>query len=94
MTINPWLRAGFSAWNLGVESSVVIAMRMAKLAAGGASGAAEAQLMVSEKIRAALALQTKAMTGGLGVTPHRAAGRTIAHYRRKVRANRRRLAKG
>jgi hypothetical protein len=34
------------------------------------------------------------MTGGLGATPQRAVSRTIAHYRRKVRANRRRLSAG
>ena len=33
------------------------------------------------------------MTGTLGVTPHGAAAKTVAHYRRKVRANRRRLSK-
>jgi hypothetical protein len=46
--------------------------------------------MVSEKIEAGLALQALALNGGLGLTPHSAAIRTIAHYGRKVRANRRR----
>jgi hypothetical protein len=50
--------------------------------------------MVSEKVDAGLALQTLALTGGLGMTPAKASARTLAHYRRKVRANRRRLAKG
>ena len=50
--------------------------------------------MVSEKVEAGVALQMLALTGGLGVTPHGAAAKTVAHYRRKVRANRRRLAGG
>ena len=34
-----------------------------------------------------------ALTGGLGLRPHRAAAKTLMHYRRKVRANQRRLLK-
>jgi hypothetical protein len=33
------------------------------------------------------------MTGGMGLTPASAAARTVAHYRRKVRANQRRLTR-
>ena len=49
--------------------------------------------MITEKIDAARTLQAKALTGGLGVTAPRAAAKTLKHYRRKVRANRRRLSK-
>jgi hypothetical protein len=83
----------FNAWALGLECSAVIAMRTIKLAAGGAGAEAEARQMVSEKIDAGMALQAKALTGGLGLTSHGAAAKTVAHYRRMVRANRRRLAK-
>lgn len=76
-----------------VEATSVIALRLLKIAAGGAAGEAEARLMVDEKIKAGLVLQTMALTGGLGVTPHGAATKTLAHYRRKVRANRQRLVK-
>jgi len=48
--------------------------------------------MISEKIEAGLALQALALTGGLGLTAQRSATKKLAHYR--VRANRRRLAKG
>jgi hypothetical protein len=89
---NPWLRLGLDAWSLGAESAAVIGLRAMKMAAGGAAAEAEALRMVSEKVEAGLALQTMALTGGLGVTPHGAAAKTVAHYRRKVRANRRRLA--
>jgi hypothetical protein len=80
-----------NAWLLTIEASSVIALRMLKGTAGDASTAAEASRMVNEKIEAGLALQAKAMTGGLGLTAHGAASRVITHYRRKVKANRRRL---
>ena len=54
----------------------------------------EARRMISEKIEAGFALQAMALTGGLGLTADGAASKMVTHYRRKVRANRRRLAKG
>ena len=39
---------------LGVEANAVIALRMMKLLRGGKSGQREAELMVSEKIHAAV----------------------------------------
>ena len=91
--LNPWLRIGFDAWALGVEASAVIGLRTLKIAAGGAAGEAEARRMVAEKLDAAAQLQTKALTGGLGATGAGMATKTLTHYRRKVRANRRRLSK-
>ena len=72
----------------------MIGLRTLKIASGGVAGEAEARRMVSEKIEAAAQLQTLMMTGGLGASPADAASKTLTHYRRKVRANRRRLAKG
>jgi len=91
---NPWFDAGLDAWRLGLEASAVIGLRTLKIAQGDADGVAEARRMVSEKIEAGLDLQALAVTGGLGLTPISASARTLAHYRRKVRANRRRLSKG
>ena len=93
MRRNRWLGIGFSAWSLGLEASSVIALRMLKIASGGKGGEAEARRMINEKIEAGLDLQTKALTGGLGLTPQSAATKTLAHYQSKVRANRRRLEK-
>lgn len=93
MPRNPWFRAGFDAWSLGIESSSVIALRTMKMITGGEAAQAEARQMVSEKIEAGLALQALAVTGGLGFTAHGAAIKTLAHYRRTVRENKRRLAK-
>ena len=56
-----------------------------KLAMGGKAAAAEAQRMVSEKIEAGLALQAKALSGGLGATALSVAAKTLDHYRPKVR---------
>jgi len=64
-----------------------------KLAAGGELAGREARRIMAEKIKAALSLQTLALTGGLETTPQSAARRSLAHYRRRLRANRRRLAK-
>ncbi len=93
MRRNPWLRIGLDAWWLGFEVSSVIGLRALKLAAGGAAAEVEARRMVTEKIQAGFGLQAKALNGALGSTAHTAAAKTLAHYRRKVRANRRRLAK-
>ena len=93
MPRNPWFRTGFYAWSLGLEASSVIALRTLKIAARGVAAEAETRRMVSEKLETGLALQALALTGGLGLTAHSAATKTLAHYRRKVRANRRRLAK-
>ena len=94
MKKNQWLRAGISAWALGVEASTVIALRMMKMARGGPAAKREARRMVNEKIKANLDLQAKAMTGRLGRTPESVAEKTAAHYLPKVKANRRRLSGG
>lgn len=91
---NPWIGLGWDAWMLGAEAATVIGLRTLKIATGGAAAEREAHRMVEEKAAAAQALQVMAMTGALGFTAPQAARKTIKHYRRKVRANRRRLAKG
>jgi hypothetical protein len=88
-----WWQLGYDAWQLGVESSTVISLRTMRMMAGGPVADAEAKLMLSEKVGAAIDIGTRAMTGGLGTSPRPAAAKVISHYRRKVRANRRRLMK-
>ena len=89
---NPWLEIGFDAYALALESSAVIGLRVLKMAQGGPGTQAEAHRMVSEKVAAAASLQAKALTGGLGATPESASASAIAHYRRIVAANHRRLS--
>lgn len=83
----------WDAWRLGFDSAMVVGLRGAKLAAGGRRAETEAGRMVSEKITAGFALQALALTGGLGATPSAAARKTLRHYAKTVRANRRRLGK-
>lgn len=88
-----WLTIGLDAWLLGAEAASVIALRSARLAMGDAAAWKEAQRMVEEKGAANLALGMALATGKLGTSAERIAGGTVAHYRRRVRANQRRLTK-
>jgi hypothetical protein len=89
-----WFDLSMSAMQLGLEAQSVIALRMMKMAAGGPAAEAEASRMISEKTQAALDAQMQvglsAMSGRLDLAPARA----IALYRRRVRANQRRLRAG
>ena len=78
---------------MSIEASSVMALRTLRIAAGGKAADAESRLMVDEKIKAALALQAMAASGGLGPTALSAATRTLALYLPKVKANPRRLSK-
>jgi hypothetical protein len=89
----PWFRLGVDMWMLGAEASSVIALRTLKMAAGGAAASDEAGLMVGEKVAGAMALSQQAMLGQLGTTMPGMGSKIVADYRRKVRANRRRLTK-
>lgn len=83
-----------AAFQMGMEAQQVIGLRMMKAALGGADAQTEAARMVSEKTEAALQAQTLAMTGLVTGSAHLTPARTLALYRRKVQANRRRLLKG
>ena len=70
---------------LAVEANGVIALRMMKLMGGGRSARREANLMVSEKIKAAFEATTSLMAG--------ASGDEIVHrYRQHVAKNAKRLS--
>ncbi|RYY23939.1 MAG: hypothetical protein EOP62_18770 [Sphingomonadales bacterium] len=86
-----WAMAGWDAWTLGMESSTVMGLRVARIAMGGPGAGEEAARMVSEKVQSAIELQTALVTGRLGTTPLAATQKTLRHYRRKVKANRKRL---
>ncbi len=82
-----WMKLATSTALLGFEAQEVIARRVAKLAKGGKAAQREAHLMVSEKV---LAATEAALKAGTGASSHS----LVAGYRKKVRANRRRLRKG
>jgi hypothetical protein len=90
---NPWFTVGFDAFTLGMEAAAVIAQRSLILAQGGAQAQAEAVRMVAEKAEAATALAMRAALGDLGQKPATISANAVRHYRTKVRANRKRLAK-
>jgi len=88
-----WWELATDSWRLGLEAQAVVGLRLAKLAAGDAAAAAEAQRMVSEKVLAAAEAQARTMSDILAGQARHAPKRNLALYRRKVRANRRRLSR-
>ena len=71
---------------LAAEANGVIALRMMKLMRGGKSARSEAELMVREKLDAALEATASLMAG--------ASGDKIVHrYRKRVAANAKRLSR-
>jgi hypothetical protein len=89
-----WMETNQRVYSLAFEASAVIMLRMLRLAWGGAASQVEMRRMFNEKIVAAFELNTRAMTGSLGQSAEDIAAKTLSHYRRKVRANRRRLLAG
>ena len=83
-----------SLFMAGLEAQQVIALRMMKLALGGPAADKEAVRMVGEKMETAVHVQSRAaaaiLAGGAAGVP----AATLATYRRRMRANRRRLMKG
>jgi hypothetical protein len=77
--------------NLAVESGTVVGLRMLAAVEGGPTWPVEARLMVQEKTKAAIDAQALVMTSLLAGTAASAPSRTLALYRRRVKANRRRL---
>jgi len=88
---NPWLSIGLKAWQTALEAQSVMALRMA---AGGARAEAEASRMVTEKIVAAGEAQATTVAAAMrGLKKHVVAGKALNVYRKRVRANRRRLSR-
>lgn len=78
-------RLGFEAWS-------VISLRMAKLGMGGPAAVLEGQRMIVEKAAAALEAQAAAgLAAATGIGNTAIMRKAIGPYRRRVRANRRRL---
>ena len=88
-----WPELAIEGWVLGAEMSAVIWLRTLRMMTGGRLATREAERMVSEKIAAAMSVGPAIMAGGFGQSVEDATGRAIAHYRRPVRANRRRLSR-
>ena len=87
----PWARIARDGWMLGLEASSVMALRALTIAACGAHASSEIHRMVDEKWKALFALQCSMLTGALGLSMPNIAAKSVAHYRKAVRQNRRRL---
>jgi hypothetical protein len=81
--LGSWFKLATEATMLAVEAQSVIGMRLAQIAVGRGS-AAETQLMVTEKMLALAEAATTVATGG-------SAHHVVRGYRKKVRANAKRL---
>jgi len=91
---NPWLDWSFKALEFGLDAQRVIALRMLRLAAGGALGQAELNRMIVEKIAALTEAQATAATAFMnGHKDHVVADKVLRVYHKHVRANRRRLSR-
>ncbi len=86
-----WLGAAVDCWLLAAEASLVVPLRLVRIAQGGKRGKAEAQLMIGEKLEAHRLLIGELSRGQLGTSPPEIAGGMATHYLGRVRANRQRL---
>jgi hypothetical protein len=91
--MNLWLSLTYQAASLAWEAQGVMALRLMKLAGGGAAARSEAQGMIAEKVAAfaqAHAVASAAVLAG-SIGP-RTARRLLTVYKSKVRRNKRRLS--
>ena len=89
----PWAEMAFQSTMLAIEAQQVIALRLSKIAMGGPDVRRETNLMMSEKIAAMVEGGQMMMTAAVS-GDSRGSGRVVRLYRRKVRANRKRLSTG
>jgi hypothetical protein len=92
--LNPWIEFSFQAARLGWEAQNVIALRLLRLARGGAIGRSEAGLLITEKLSALSEAQTAAASAAIkGGNGRQVATKVMKVYKNRVRANKRRLSK-
>ena len=90
--MNDWCALSFQAARLGREAQSVIALRMMRFATQSPARETEARRMVSEKVTALAEAQAAATTALIrGASNHRVAKKVLGVYKKRVRANRRRL---
>ena len=89
----PWANMAFQGAMLAIETQQVIALRLARIAQGGPGVRRETELMVSEKV-AAMVEGGQMMMQAAFAGDTSGSDRVVRLYRRKVRANRKRLSAG
>jgi hypothetical protein len=82
----------FGATRLAFEASMVMGLRIAKIANGGPKAKTEARRMVAEKMQAATEVGMSAAADALTGRSHRSPNRTLALYQKRVSRNLRRLS--
>jgi hypothetical protein len=90
---NAWPRIAFDAWSLSFDAMTVIGLRAMRLASGGAVADRESERMVAEKIFALWMLPLAMVSPMPTLDPAVAAQRSLAHFGKTVRSNRRRLSR-
>jgi hypothetical protein len=79
-----WMRLSLNSTMLAVEAQTVIGLRLMKLGSGGTAALPEVHRMVAEKASAIVEATATLARGG-------SAHKVVAGYRKRVRANSRRL---
>jgi len=79
---------------LALEAQSVMALRLMRIAAGGALAKSEMTRMTTEKVQALGEAQAAAVAGSItGRDSHHIAKKVVRVYKKRVRRNRRRLTK-
>jgi hypothetical protein len=87
-----WLALILQTAQLGLEAQNVMALRLMRLAGGGATGLDEARLMVTDKMTALTEAQLEATATVLAGRGHKVAAKVLDVFKKRVRANRDRLS--
>ena len=91
---NSWFAFTFQAVQLGREAQSVIALRLMRLAGGGAAGVKEARLMVTDKMAALTEAQLAAAATVLTGDSHKIPDKILQVFKKRIRANKKRLSRG
>jgi len=92
--LNPWFDLTLKTVQLGLDAQSVIALRMIRLASGGARAKAEMSRMVIEKPATVAEAQVAAAVAVVGGrNDHAVVGKALKVFSKRVRANKRRLSR-
>ena len=93
-TWNAWFSLSSQAALLSLEAQSVMALRFIRFAAGGPLARSETSRMITEKVQALGEAQTAAAIAAIsGRNSRHVAKKVLGVYKKRVRGNRRRLAK-
>jgi hypothetical protein len=91
---NAWCALSLQTARLSWEAQNVIALRLMRMAAQSPANQTEARRMVTEKVAALGEVQAAAAAAIIkGGKSHRVAKKVLGVYKKRVRANRRRLTR-